>query len=223
MNILKELQDFIDSFNVDNNSDFVIDSIRIEFSKEYKLSQLKEIGKWKKVGKNSDILHKLKKRLGEDEITTVYRLMKHQVYYYNSKDAPKYRKAIMVIFGLYQYHKEPTPQHIVSKIVSILKDTSSVDIAFDSHLKPDYKLLSRYFTLKPFITNDGIITDTRYINNTGVLMLDKITMYNKKFKNKLSFECWRYEATISIPNVKDLALPLKEFWEIVNIAQEIRS
>lgn len=219
MNILQELEDFINDFNRNEEIDFGIDSIRIEFQKQHKLENLKEIGTWKKVGKNSDILHKLKKRLSDDEVTSAYRLEDHQVYYYNMQDKPKYRKATLVIFGMQQYHKEAPPKEIIVKILSILKNVSNIDLCFDMPYKPNYEALSRYFTLTPYRTKDGVLTDTRYINDTGVLMLDKITMYDKAFKNGLSFDLWRIEAKISIPNIKGLALPLHEFKKIIEIAR----
>ena len=44
IDILQELENFINEFNQDNNEDFNIDSIRVEFSKQYKLHKLKELG-----------------------------------------------------------------------------------------------------------------------------------------------------------------------------------
>jgi len=103
MNILQELEDFINEFNQDNNEDFNVDSIRVEFSKQHKKEELKELGKWKKIQKNSPLLPKLNKRLLTNEITSVWRLNKHNIYYYNMPDPPKYRRATLVIFGMKQY------------------------------------------------------------------------------------------------------------------------
>jgi hypothetical protein len=33
-------------------------------------------------------------------------------------------------------------------------------------------------------------------------MIEKVTIYNKAFKNRLDGILWRIEATISIPNIK---------------------
>lgn len=218
MDILQELQNFINDFNQDNGVDFGIDSIRTEFQKQYKLERLLQIGTWRKVGKNSNILHKLKKRFPETEVTSVYRLEQYNIYYYNKKDdTKKYRKAEMVIFGMKQYHKDAPPQEIINKILAILKNVSNIDICFDMPYKPSYEALEKYFVLTPYRTKDGILTDTRYINETGVMMLDKITIYNKAFKNELNGILWRMEAKISIPNIKALALPLHEFKEIISI------
>ena len=128
MEILEELEEFINEFNQDNSVDFSIDSIRVEFSKQHKKKELDELGEWKKLKKNSNILFKLKKRLLHDEITTAYQLEKHNIYFYNMQDAPKYRKAIMVIFGLKQYHQEPPPRTLVSKILTILKTTPNLPL-----------------------------------------------------------------------------------------------
>lgn len=219
MNILQELEDFINEFNSLNDEEFDIDTVRIEFSKQHKLEELEKLGHWRKVEKNSSLLAKLKKRLLESEITSAWRLEKEDIYYYNMQDAPKYRRATLVIFGMKQYHK-PTPQkELISKLLQIMKDVSSVDICLDIPYKPNLEAVSRYFTLTPFITNNGVITDTRYINDTGTPMLDTIIFYNKAFKNELDGILWRVEATISIPNFKALSLPLHEFKQITDIAK----
>lgn len=218
MNILQELQDFINEFNQDNEIDFSIDTIRIEFQKQYKLEKLKALGDWKKVGKNSNILHKLKKRIAETEVTSAHRLERHNIYYYNKKDdKKKYRKAEMVIFGMKQYHEDAPPREIIVKILSILQNVSNIDVCFDIPHKPNYTALSRQFTLTPYRTKDGILTDTRYINTTNIMMLDKVTIYDKAYKNNLPNNLWRIEAKISIPNIRVLALPLYEFKNIVDV------
>ena len=220
MQILHELEAFIHEFNSSNNEDFAIDSIRVEFSKEYKLEALKKLGKWEKLKKNSPLLPKLKKRLLVDEVTSAYRYENENIYYYNTnKDKPKYRKAVLVIFGIKQYHKDPPPKGIITKLLQIMKDVSSVDVCLDLPYKPNFEPLSKHFKLTPFIAKNGTITDTRYINDTGVPMLDKITIYNKASKNRLERTLWRIEATISIPNFKALALPLYEFKQITDIAR----
>ncbi len=220
MNVLTELENFINEFNQNNDEDFQVDTIRIEFSKRYKKENLEQLGSWKKLTKNSNILHKLKKRLVDEEITSVMRLENFDIYYYNSnKDAPRYRTATMVIFALSQYHKEPPPQHIVSKIISILKNITNIDLSLDIKKKPNIELLKNHFNLKRYVTKDGVVTDTYYINNPNILMIEKICIYNKAFKNKLAGVLWRIEATISIPNIKYLALPLYEFKQITDLAK----
>ena len=120
MNILADLENFINDFNILNNVNFSIDSIRIEYKKRYKQPRLNELGKWSKLQKNSNILHKLKKRLNEYEITTAHRLEKHNIYYFNKKDTSttshRYDKAELVIFGMSQYHKDPPPREITKSI-----------------------------------------------------------------------------------------------------------
>ena len=222
MNILQELEDFIKEFNQDKGEDFSIDSIRIEFSKQHKQDDLKELGNWSKIKKSSNILAKLKKRLTDNEITSAWRLEDHNIYYYNMQDAPKYRRATLVIFGMKQYHKAPPPRELISKALGIMKNVSNIDICLDLPYKPNLEALSKYFTLTPFITSDGVITDTSYINNTGITMIDKITIYNKGFKNKLDCILWRIEAKISIPNFKALALPLYELKQITDMAKVSR-
>jgi hypothetical protein len=213
MNILQELEDFINEFNTLNDEDFNIDTVRIEFSKQYKLEHLKKVGTWEKIKKNSPLIPKLKKRLLVDEVTSAYRLENHNIYFYNSNtDAPKYRKAILVIFGMKQYHKDPPPRALISNILQILKDVSSVDICIDLPYKPNFETLKNKFTLTPYY-------DTNYINDTGVPMLDTIVFYNKAFKNDLKRTLWRIEAKISIPNFRALAIPLYEFKQITDLAK----
>ena len=50
-------------------------------------------------------------------------------------------------------------------------------------------------------------------------MIEKITIYDKAFKNSLDGVLWRIEAKVIIPNIKILALPLFELTEIINIAR----
>ncbi len=216
MNILQELEAFINEFNNLNDEDFSIDSIRIEFSKQHKLEELKKLGNWVKIAKNSPLLPKLKKRLLNNEITSVWRLEKENIYYYNMQDAPKYRKAILIIFGMKQYRNPLPNKDLISNILQIMKTVSSVDICIDLPYKPNIEKIQKDFGITPYITNKGVVTDTRYINNTGEMMLDKIIFYNKAYKNGLKGILWRIEATIGIPNFKALALPLYEFKQIVD-------
>ena len=135
------------------------------------------------------------------------------------QDPPKYRRATLVIFGMKQYHK-PTPQReLVSKLLQVMKDVSSVDICIDIPYTPNLETIKKYFTLTTYYAKDGTVTDTRYINDTGTPMLDTIVFYNKAFKNGLQGTLWRIEAKISISNFRALALPLHEFKHIVDIAR----
>lgn len=215
MDILQELEEFITEFNQDNNVDFAIDSIRVEFSKQHKKKELNELGKWKKLQKNSNILFKLKKRLLHDEITTAYQLEKHNIYYYNMQDAPKYRKAIMVIFGLKQYHKDPPPKALVSKILAILKNVTNIDLCLDVPYQPNLENLKKMYILDQYKTPQGVKTDTHYINNPHIMGIEKVTIYNKGFKNSLNRILWRFEAKILIHNIKALSMPLDEFKELI--------
>jgi len=215
MEILEELEEFINEFNQDNSVDFSIDSIRVEFSKKYKLEPLQELGEWKKLKKNSNILFKLKKRLIHDEITTAYQLEKHNIYFYNMQDAPKYRKAIMVIFGLKQYHQEPPPRTLVSRILTILKDVTNLDVCLDVPYQPKLEKFRRNYILDQYITPKGVKTQTHYINNPHIMGIEKVTIYNKGFKNSLNRILWRFEAKILIHNIKALALPLHEFKQLI--------
>ena len=226
MNILTELENFINEFNQLNDEDFCIDSIRIEFSKQYKLERLKEVGKWVKIDKNNQtILAKLKKRLTDNEITSAHRLENYNIYYYNKRDTQsnKYRKAELVIFGMKQYHKDPPPRELISKILSILKDVTNIDICLDLAHRPSLDIIKTIYKLQPYITAKGVITDTMYINTTDIHMVEKIVIYNKQVKNNLGFTVWRVEAKVLIPNIKYLALPLYELRELINLMRDKRA
>jgi hypothetical protein len=216
MDVLQEVEDYINEFNSQNDIEFSIDSIRVEFSKQYKLKYLQELGKWKKLTKSDNILSKVKKRLTADEVTSVWRLEKHNIYYYNKRDeTKKYRKAIMVIFGLKQYDREPPPRTLVQKILNILKSVSNIDVCLDVPYKPNLKKLKKNYILKPYITPSGVKTDTHYINNPHIMGIEKVTIYNKGFKNDLNRILWRFEAKILIHNIRDLYMPLDEFQKLI--------
>lgn len=220
MNKLQELEQFINEFNQANNENFTIDSIRTDFQKQYKKEKLDSLGNWKKLHKNSNILKKLKRRLEDDEITSVYQLENYNIYRYNKTNQTdkKYRKATMVLFGLAQYHKEPPPKELILNIVNILKGISNIDLCLDLMYKPELDKLNSLYRLKRFVEPQSRKpTDTYYINETNVLMIDKIVIYNKQQKNSLDFICWRIEATISIPNFKYLTLPLDGFKHIIDL------
>lgn len=220
MNILTEIEQFISSFNEKEEEDFSIDSIRVNFSKEYKLEQLKEVGNWHKISANDKrIMAKLKKRLTDDEVTTAYQLERESIYYYNSSTPPKYRKATLVIFGMKQYHKEPPSINIITKLLTILKDVSNIDVCIDLNIKPNIEALKKYFDVKQYFTKDGIATDTHYINTPLIPMVEKIVIYDKAYKNGLKGVLTRIEAKVIIPNIRELALPLVELRDVVNIAK----
>lgn len=220
MNILSELEDFINEFNQNNDEDFAIDTIRIEFQKQHKLEKLKEMGKWHKINSNDKkILGKLKSRLTADEVTSAYQLGKENIYYYNSSTPPKYRNATMVIFAMKQYHKQPPKRELITKILSILKDVSNIDICLDIRHAPNIEKLKNFFNLKQYITKEGVFTDTYYINRPEITMIEKITIYNKGDKNALGYTLHRIEAKVSVPNFRILALPLQELKEVTSIAR----
>lgn len=220
MNILHELEDFINEFNHNNDENFAIDTIRIEFQKQYKLERLFDVGIWHKISpKDRKILSKLKKRLTADEVTSAYQLENENIYYYNSSTPPKYRHATLVIFGMKQYHKEPPKRELIVKLLSILKGVSNIDICLDMDFIPNIESIKRYFDVKQYIDKSGKKGDTYYINRPLILMVEKITIYNKALKNRLDGILWRIEAKVTIPNFRDLALPLQDLKEFANIAR----
>lgn len=126
----------------------------------------------------------------------------------------------MVIFGMKQYHKDPPPKKYITKIVSILKDITNIDLCKDIEYKPNIATIKEFYNITPYITDKGVKTDTMYMNTPNITMIKKIIFYNKSIKNKLAFKVWRIEATIEIPNIKELALPLYEFKELLNQLQQ---
>ena len=217
--VLKDLEDYIKEFNDNNDLKLSYDTIRIDFSKQHKLTKIKALGNWKKISKsNRAIFSSLRKKIIDDEVTSVYQLENYNIFYYNSnKDKPRYRLATMVIFGLKQYHKEPTPHHIIQNLLSILKNITSLDLCTDIKQKPNIDNLKGKFKTRQYLTKEKVKTDTHYINNTNILMLDRVCIYNKAKKNDLKGRLYRIEATISIPNIKALALPLYEFKHIIEL------
>jgi len=218
MNILAELETYINEFNQHSNEDFAIDTIRIEYSKQHKKTKLEELGRWKKINANdSKILAKLKKRLAVDEVTSAYQLENSNIYYYNSSNPPKYNKATMVIFGMKQYHKDPPPREIIENILSVLtfgtsKVSINLDVCLDLPYKPNMRYLEAFYSLKQYLYST-------YINEPDITMIEKIVIYNKQMKNSLNFVIWRIEAKIIIPNIKILALPLYEFQELIQLVK----
>lgn len=225
MNILQELENFINEFNQNNDENFAIDSIRIEFQKQHKIEKLKSIGLWKKINAHDrKIMSKLKKRLTADEVTTAYQLEHENIYYYNSSTPPKYNQATLVIFGIKQYHKEPPSNELINRLLNILsfgtcKINMNIDICSDTKDRPNIDALKRFFSLKQCVLSNGVVTDTHYINRPEINMIEKIIIYNKQVKNNLSFMVWRIEAKVIIPNFRILALPLRELKEVTDIAK----
>lgn len=219
MNILKNVEIFINEFNQEYNLSFNIDTIRIDFSKQYKKEKLDKLGNWKKIKKTTSVLHELRRRFAVDEVTSAYKLDNQNIYYYNKKDkTKKYRKATFVIFGMSQYNKKEIPQSLINECICILKNISNIDICLDIKEKPNISNLEKHFKLTRYIEpKSKKPTDTYYINDTSIDMIEKIVIYDKSFKNSLSYPLWRIEAKISIPNTKYLALPLYEFKKLIDL------
>lgn len=201
VDVLVELETFINEFNQSKNEDFAIDTIRIEFNKTFKLSKLNQLGTWSKVHKNDkQIMNHIKSAYRDIQVTSVRRLQKYNIYYYNLPNPPNYRKAVMVIFGLKQYHIEPLPRNIIKSILSILKDISNIDVCKDMKYSPNIENLERYFKLERYkLTNTYYINDTKDITT----LLKKVVIYDKAEKNNLDAILWRIEANISLTGVRD--------------------
>ncbi len=218
-NNYKNLKIYVQKMNKTNSINFDIDTIRIKFSKQYKLEELKAIGEWHKLDKTKkQIFNKLKKRLDREELTSVYQLEDYNIYFYNSReDRPKYRKATLVIFGIKQYYRTPIPDELIEKLFNLLtfktsKNDISLDVCYDTQSKPNVNNLKVFFEVSEY-------KNSCYIEKTEIENLDKVCIYNKQIKNNLDFECYRIEATITVPNIRELALPLTEFKNIIEIAK----
>lgn len=211
--ILEEIENYLNEFNKEHGIDLAIDTIRIEFSKQHKKEALEKLGTWHKVTPNSNISAKLKKRLKDDEITSAYQLNKENIYYFNSSTPPKYRRAIMVIFGMKQYTSTTPSIHTVKSILNTLKDASELDVCYDTTIPPSLDKLATYFTLTHY-------KESVYINTPNIQMIEKVIIYNKALKNGLDAPLWRIEFKVTIPNVRHLALPLHNMKEIIDLTRE---
>ena len=213
--ILERIEAYLNDFNQDHRTDFAIDTIRIDYQKQYKKEALDSLGKWHKVTPSSNISAKLKKRLKDDEITSAYQFERENIYYFNKKDPikKKYRHSVMVIFGMKQYTSSAPNTHTVKSILNILKDVSEIDVCFDIPIPPNLEELSKRFNLTPY-------KDSVYINTPNIQMIEKVLIYNKALKNGLNAPLWRIEFKVTIPNARDLAIPLYEMKkEIIDLTK----
>jgi len=217
MHLLQHLQNYLDEFNNLHNITLKIDTIRVDFSKRYTLPKLEKLGEWQQLQSNSNILSKLKKREDDEKITTAYRLKGYGVYYYNLQDAPKYRKARLVVFGLSQYHSDMTTKEIDNDLIdktlkSVINSTLSklngvtLDVCYDMPTAPSLEQIKKHFKLYRF-------KDSIYINEPDIMGVEKIVIYNKQAKNTLKSILYRIEVTIRIYNLKALILPLDDVLE----------
>lgn len=218
MDALQEVEDYINTFNKENNINFAIDSIRVKFKKRSKIDKLKSLGEWDKLNKND---RKIMLRLTDAQVTSAYKLRGQNIYYYNLSTPPKYDDAILVIYGMKQYHKPPPSKELVTKIVSILKTISNIDLCLDVDYVPNFDLIAQCYNLDRCILKGGKVTNTYYCNKTDITMIDKIAIYDKAYKNDLNGVLWRIEATMAIPNIKILALPLYDLKEFTDTSKGI--
>lgn len=221
MSILSKLETYLQEFNFD----FQIDTLRIDFIKSSKKDRLNSIGNWNKIKPTHQLFLKLKRRYETEELTTVYQLENHNIYYYNSRKKD-YKFATLVAYGLHQHHKAPPPVKIVNSILSIMqtsvkrgRNLLNIDICYDMKYIPNIEALKKLYYLTDYKKQGS----TFYINDTKILSMDRICIYNKALKNKLDGTLWRIEATISIPNYNYLALPINELIEIISLAKTNKS
>lgn len=221
MSILSKLEDYLKEFEFD----FKIDTLRIDFIKTSKKDKLDSIGNWNKIKPTHSLFLKLKRRYETEELTTVYQLEGYNIYYFNSKKKD-YKFATLVMFGLFQYHKAPPPAEIINSILSIMQSSVkrgrnllNIDICYDIKAIPNIEALKKFYYLTDYKKQGS----TFYVNDTKILSMDRVCIYNKALKNKLDGTLWRIEATISIPNYNYLTLPINEFIEIISLAKTNKS
>lgn len=221
MSILSKLETYLQEFNFD----FQTDTLRIDFIKTSKKSKLDSLGRWRKIKPNHQLFLKLQRRYEAKEITTVHQLENYNIYYYNSRKKD-YKFATLVMFGLFQYHKAPPPAEIINSILKTMQSSVkrgrnllNIDICFDMKYIPGIEALKKFYHLTDYKKQGNSF----YINDTNILMIDRICIYNKALKNGLDGTLWRIEATISIPNYNYLSLPINEFIEIIKIATNNKS
>jgi len=217
MQILQQLKNAI---NISDYSLF-IDTIRIEFSLQYKHKDLANFGIWHKLKKDDFKYNQIKKRLSLNELSTVYQLENQNIYYYKKKEKKSNQKAIMVIFGIKQYDKPTPPKELMAQIIDTLcykvdftkyRDFE-IDLCFDTNQEPNYPNIKQHFTIDKEIVSDRGLTC--YINKPNLFMIRSVCIYDKASKNSLIAPLWRYEATIHIPNPKELNLPIDDFVDII--------
>jgi hypothetical protein len=205
-----------------NHNDYVfnIDTIRIEFSLQHKRKHLELLGVWHKLKKDDFKYNQINKRISNKELSSVYKLEDYNIYYYRKTDKNKNQTAIMIMFGLKQYHKAQPPRELISSIVDILTykvdfkkyRDFEIDLCFDTPIAPNYDLITKEFNTRTVQSSRGV---TCYINNPRLLMIRSVCIYDKASKNNLTAPLWRYEATIHIPNPRELHLPLDDFIDII--------
>jgi hypothetical protein len=212
--LLIDLTNYLNDY-YKNKALWNIDTIRVEFSKQHKLHPLKKLGKWTKITQSSKISTKLKNRLKKKEFIKAYRLDDKNIFYGNVQDKQS-RKAILEIFAIHQYNQNGSLKKYdfdeVDKILAILKNITSIDICFDTMDKPNIDNLKSKLKTKEFMT-------THYINEPDILTVDKICIYDKEAKNELHIPLYRVEATLAIPNSKDLYLPLDELGRVLELLE----
>lgn len=222
MDFLDALEAYIKEFNERTGERFAVDTVRIEFNKRYKMEALRSVGNWYRINANDRrVLSKLQKRLTADELMSAYKLEGENIYYYNSRRKDR-KVAVMVIFGMKQYHKAPPTRWKIESICKTLTRGTSgnavnVDVCADMQEEPNIKALKERFDVMQYTNDKGELADTYYINDPFITMIEKITVYNKAIKNALSGVLWRVEALIEVPNRRSLALPLFELRGVLEL------
>ncbi|PPB54520.1 hypothetical protein FFA43_08810 [Campylobacter hyointestinalis subsp. hyointestinalis] len=89
--------------------------------------------KFVKVAKFSPNYQKLKQRLSSEDLANAYILKNlttkatERVYYINHTKKDK-DKATLIIYGLKQYHQEATSQNLITELLDLVGNISSLDL-----------------------------------------------------------------------------------------------
>jgi len=128
----------------------------------------------------------------------------------NSK-ADDYKKARFIAYGLAGYKRELTSeaQSLLNVIFSICPITS-IDLCFDTPKEPNidaYKLIGGYYRKE---------INTHYINAPTYYGIDKIKLYDKALKDRLTAPLWRIEFTLLINQpLRSYELPIEDIRAIL--------
>ena len=211
VDILAEVESIINPAE----SKIYIDTIRATFYKKAitqkthkKIDLLKSVArkygkKWLKLDKQTAKAVKIERRFEfrDYEIVNIYMLSDLPIFYATLKNAGNEpQKALFEVYGLRQYNKTPPPKELITELLGVINNVSSLDLCFDKDSP---------FNLDPFCDEVIGFENTKYLKNNDVL--SRVYFYDKAKKNNLNLPIYRAEAVVSInPKSKDNPLPLKQ-------------
>ena len=198
MDILAKLTSIINTAE----SKIYIDTIRATFYKKgitqkthKKIDLLESIAKaygkkWQKLDKQAAKAVKIERRFEfrDYEIVNIYMLSDLPIFYATLKSSGNEpQKALFEVYGLRQYNKTPPPKELITELLGVINNVSSLDLCFDKDSPFDLDLFC-----------DEVISfeNTKYLKNNDVLA--RVYFYDKAKKNNLNLPIYRAEAVVSI-------------------------